>query len=183
MFAFVLGVYFADMSSKSANYCWPSRTNDIGLLLLCEVAIGSPNELKGADYSAASLPSGKNSVKGLGRCVPDPSKETRDHLYKDRSSRKTDSPLANRSSGSLILLKIVSENQFSGKTYFIQLPPGCLTGLSCRWAPEPTARRLAACRCSTTSTSSTTFLRSKCATWPRSSSTTNERQTDHCQLQ
>ena len=100
IFEFVLGVYFADMSSKSANYCWPSYTNNIGLLLLCEVAIGSPNELKGADYSAASLPSGKNSVKGLGRCVPDPSMETRDHLYKDRSSRKTDSLLANRFSGS-----------------------------------------------------------------------------------
>ena len=28
-----------------------------------------------------------------------------------------------RSSGSPILLKIVSENRFSGKTYFIQLPP------------------------------------------------------------
>ena len=31
--------------------------------------------------------------------------------------------LANRSVGSPILLKIVSENPFSGKTYFIQLPP------------------------------------------------------------
>ena len=77
IFEFVLGVYFADMSSKSANYCWPSYTNNIGLLLLCEVAIGSPNELKGADYNAASLPKGKDSVKGLGRCVPDPKKETK----------------------------------------------------------------------------------------------------------
>ena len=29
-----------------------------------------------------------------------------------------------RSSGSPILLEIVSENRFSGKTYFIQLVPG-----------------------------------------------------------
>ena len=36
--------------------------------------------------------------------------KTRDELYKNRSSRKTDSLLANRSSGSPILLKIVSEN-------------------------------------------------------------------------
>lgn len=32
------GVYFADMSSKSANYCFTSRAKNIGLLLLCEVS-------------------------------------------------------------------------------------------------------------------------------------------------
>ena len=31
------GVYFADMSSKSANYCYPTRAKNIGLVLLCEV--------------------------------------------------------------------------------------------------------------------------------------------------
>ena len=39
-------------------------------------------------------------------------------LYKNRSSRKTDSQKEKRSSGSPILLQIVSDNQFSGKTYF-----------------------------------------------------------------
>ena len=39
-------------------------------------------------------------------------------MYKNRSSRKTDSHSEKRSSGSPILLKIVSENQFSGKTNF-----------------------------------------------------------------
>ena len=34
------GVYFADMSSKSANYCFTSRENSTGILLLCEVALG-----------------------------------------------------------------------------------------------------------------------------------------------
>lgn len=33
------GLYFADVCSKSANYCCPTRINDIGLLLLCEVSI------------------------------------------------------------------------------------------------------------------------------------------------
>ena len=42
----------------------------------------------------------------------------RDELYRNRSSRKTYSQLEKRSSGSPILLKIISENQFSGKTYF-----------------------------------------------------------------
>ena len=35
------GIYFADMVSKSANYCFASRSNPRGLLLLCEVALGS----------------------------------------------------------------------------------------------------------------------------------------------
>ena len=41
-----------------------------------------------------------------------------DELYKNRSSRKTDSQSEKRSSQSPILMKIVSENRFSGKTYF-----------------------------------------------------------------
>lgn len=31
------GIYFADMSSKSANYCFANQKNDQGLLLLSEV--------------------------------------------------------------------------------------------------------------------------------------------------
>jgi len=31
------GVYFADMSSKSANYCFATKSKSVGLLLLCEV--------------------------------------------------------------------------------------------------------------------------------------------------
>ena len=41
----------------------------------------------------------------------------RDELNKNRSSRKTDFQEGKRSSGSPILLKILSENRFSGKTY------------------------------------------------------------------
>ena len=39
-YMFGKGVYFADMVSKSANYCWTSQSNPIGLMLLCEVALG-----------------------------------------------------------------------------------------------------------------------------------------------
>ena len=42
----------------------------------------------------------------------------RDELNKNRSSRKTDFQEGKGSSGSPILLKILSENRFSGKTYF-----------------------------------------------------------------
>lgn len=33
------GLYFADVSSKSANYCFPTKTETEGLLLLCEVSL------------------------------------------------------------------------------------------------------------------------------------------------
>uniref|UniRef100_A0A8C4RPM7 Poly [ADP-ribose] polymerase n=1 Tax=Erpetoichthys calabaricus TaxID=27687 RepID=A0A8C4RPM7_ERPCA len=66
------GIYFADMSSKSANYCFANRQKNVGLLLLSEVALGECNELLAADYDAASLPSGKHSTKGLGKRAPDP---------------------------------------------------------------------------------------------------------------
>ncbi|XP_057713748.1 poly [ADP-ribose] polymerase 2 isoform X2 [Corythoichthys intestinalis] len=66
------GIYFADMSSKSANYCFASDHNRVGLLLLCEVALGNSNELLNADYHANNLPEGKHSTKGIGRTGPDP---------------------------------------------------------------------------------------------------------------
>jgi poly [ADP-ribose] polymerase len=36
-YMFGKGVYFADMFSKSANYCYASETSRSGVLLLCEV--------------------------------------------------------------------------------------------------------------------------------------------------
>lgn len=71
-YMFGKGIYFADMSSKSANYCFASQKNNQGLLLLSEVALGDSNELLDADYNADQLPSGKHSTKGLGQTAPDP---------------------------------------------------------------------------------------------------------------
>ncbi|XP_037537826.1 poly [ADP-ribose] polymerase 2 [Nematolebias whitei] len=71
-YMFGKGIYFADMSSKSANYCFANQSNHVGLLLLCEVALGDCNELLDADYEANNLPAGKHSTKGLGRTGPDP---------------------------------------------------------------------------------------------------------------
>uniref|UniRef100_A0A673J6D9 Poly [ADP-ribose] polymerase n=1 Tax=Sinocyclocheilus rhinocerous TaxID=307959 RepID=A0A673J6D9_9TELE len=71
-YMFGKGIYFADMSSKSANYCFANQKNNQGLLLLSEVALGNSNELLDADYSADQLPSGKHSTKGLGQTAPDP---------------------------------------------------------------------------------------------------------------
>ncbi|XP_074838450.1 poly [ADP-ribose] polymerase 2 isoform X3 [Carettochelys insculpta] len=71
-YMFGKGIYFADMSSKSANYCFASRRRDVGLLLLCEVALGECQELLEANPDAGQLPPGKHSTKGLGRMAPDP---------------------------------------------------------------------------------------------------------------
>jgi len=40
-YMFGKGIYFADMVSKSANYCMASLNNNTGLLLLCDVALGN----------------------------------------------------------------------------------------------------------------------------------------------
>ena len=72
-YMFGKGVYFADMCSKSANYCFTSPSNNTGLILLCEVALGDMNQLYYADYYASNLPQGKLSTKGCGKTSPDSS--------------------------------------------------------------------------------------------------------------
>jgi poly [ADP-ribose] polymerase len=54
------GVYFADMVSKSANYCGASKENNEALILLCDVALGEFNDKYYADYNANLLPAGKH---------------------------------------------------------------------------------------------------------------------------
>uniref|UniRef100_A0A1Y1KWX6 Poly [ADP-ribose] polymerase n=1 Tax=Photinus pyralis TaxID=7054 RepID=A0A1Y1KWX6_PHOPY len=73
-YMFGKGIYFADMVSKSANYCCTSSVDNTGLMLLSEVALGEMHELYNASY-IEKLPKGKHSVKGVGRTEPDP-KET-----------------------------------------------------------------------------------------------------------
>ncbi|XP_064601493.1 LOW QUALITY PROTEIN: poly [ADP-ribose] polymerase 1-like [Liolophura sinensis] len=71
-YMFGKGIYFADMVSKSANYCRTSKSDPVGLMLLCEVALGNMHELTGASY-ITKLPKGKHSTKGVGMTAPDPS--------------------------------------------------------------------------------------------------------------
>jgi poly [ADP-ribose] polymerase 2/3/4 len=69
-YMFGKGVYFADMISKSANYCFTSKENNTGVLLLCEVALGNFNEKIHSDYNAGNLPKNKHSTKGCGINAP-----------------------------------------------------------------------------------------------------------------
>lgn len=64
------GIYFADMSSKSVNYCYAEQTDDVGLLLLCEVELGPwMHEEAEANFDAQTEmnEAGELSVLGLGR--------------------------------------------------------------------------------------------------------------------
>ncbi|KAF9608108.1 hypothetical protein IFM89_006035 [Coptis chinensis] len=71
-YMFGKGVYFADMVSKSAQYCYTDKKNPVGLMLLSEVALGNVCELKKASYMDKP-PRGKHSTKGLGKTIPQPS--------------------------------------------------------------------------------------------------------------
>ncbi|KAJ3678554.1 hypothetical protein LUZ60_002357 [Juncus effusus] len=68
-YMFGKGVYFADLVSKSAQYCFVDKKEPVGLMLLSEVALGDMYELKGAKYMDKP-PKGKHSTKGVGRTVP-----------------------------------------------------------------------------------------------------------------
>lgn len=70
-YMFGKGVYFADMFSKSANYCFASRDSSSGVLLLCEVALGDTVDLLHSNCHANILPEGKLSTKGVGGTAPD----------------------------------------------------------------------------------------------------------------
>ncbi|RCN44674.1 Poly(ADP-ribose) polymerase catalytic domain protein [Ancylostoma caninum] len=72
-YMFGKGVYFADMVSKSANYCRVGQGED-GLMLLCDVALGKVKpEVNAAMHSLETI-EGYNSVQGLGSTEPNPNK-------------------------------------------------------------------------------------------------------------
>ena len=76
-YMFGKGVYFADMVSKSANYCSGTRESPKVVLLLCDVALGEQYDRISSEYEAAerSRAKGKHSTLGLGKTAPDPSFE------------------------------------------------------------------------------------------------------------
>lgn len=72
-YMFGKGIYLADMSSKSANYCNAYSSNGHALLLLCEAELGKPMQtLTDADYDAGenAKKQGMLSTWGQGRTGP-----------------------------------------------------------------------------------------------------------------
>lgn len=72
-YMFDKGIYLADMSSKSINYCVPSITDGTALLLLCEAELGKPmQELTNAEYNAASHAKAKGVWSTFGKGLTGP---------------------------------------------------------------------------------------------------------------
>jgi poly [ADP-ribose] polymerase len=72
-YMFGKGVYLADTSSKSANYCCPYNSGGMGLLLLCDAELGAPMlELDRGNYNAGedAIKAGKIATLGKGSQVP-----------------------------------------------------------------------------------------------------------------
>ncbi|PYH40704.1 putative poly(ADP)-ribose polymerase PARP [Aspergillus saccharolyticus JOP 1030-1] len=72
-YMFGKGVYLADMSSKSANYCCASGSGGKGLLLLCDAELGDPMlELEHGNFHAGedAAKQGKIATLGRGRSIP-----------------------------------------------------------------------------------------------------------------
>ena len=72
-YAFGKGVYLADMSTKSANYCVSGSSGGHGLLLLCEAELGNPmyELLKGDPTAEEKCKQAKCiSTRGNGKTVP-----------------------------------------------------------------------------------------------------------------
>ncbi|KAF5936711.1 hypothetical protein HYC85_024217 [Camellia sinensis] len=98
-YMFGKGVYFADLVSKSAQYCFTDRKNPVGLMLLSEVALGDIYELKKAKYMDKP-PQGKHSTKGLGKNIPQES----DHVkWKDEVTVPCGKPVASNIKASELL--------------------------------------------------------------------------------
>jgi len=73
-YMFGKGVYFANMISKSAQYCHATPDDPVAVLVLCEVALGEQLPLLDADQNAPERckAAGKDSVLGVGLVTPDP---------------------------------------------------------------------------------------------------------------
>ncbi|KAI1348248.1 poly polymerase catalytic domain-containing protein [Xylaria sp. FL0043] len=74
-YMFGKGIYLADMSSKSANYCCSYISNGHALLLLCEAELGDPIQtLTGASYNAGDTAKANNMLSTWGQGSTGPSK-------------------------------------------------------------------------------------------------------------
>jgi poly [ADP-ribose] polymerase len=72
-YMFGKGIYLADMSSKSANYCCAYSSGGTALLLLCEAELGDPmHELTDSSYTAGedAKAKGMHSTWGKGQTAP-----------------------------------------------------------------------------------------------------------------
>ncbi|KAJ9438165.1 Poly polymerase [Diplonema papillatum] len=68
-YMFGKGVYFADMATKSGNYCRASSQSDVGFMSINQVALGDMHKLNAAQYMEKP-PKGTHSTWGWGKYQP-----------------------------------------------------------------------------------------------------------------
>eukprot|EP01059_Diplonema_ambulator_P008230 TRINITY_DN1777_c0_g2_i2.p1 TRINITY_DN1777_c0_g2~~TRINITY_DN1777_c0_g2_i2.p1 ORF type:complete len:726 (+),score=343.48 TRINITY_DN1777_c0_g2_i2:114-2180(+) len=68
-YMFGKGVYFADVATKSGNYCHTSKQSNVGFMTLNEVAMGNIHKLTAAKYMDKP-PKGYDSTMGVGKSEP-----------------------------------------------------------------------------------------------------------------
>jgi poly [ADP-ribose] polymerase len=72
-YMFGKAIYLSDLVEKSAPYCYPDPETGMGLLLICDTALGESLELNRPEF-ITKLPDGKSSAKALAKFQPDPTK-------------------------------------------------------------------------------------------------------------
>jgi hypothetical protein len=70
-YLFGKGVYFADQSGKSANYCRSYLSNGTGVFVMCEVALGKQHQVLAPTHSEYLAP-GTHSCMAVGNTRPNP---------------------------------------------------------------------------------------------------------------
>lgn len=70
-YMFGKGVYFADIVSKSANYCATNKNDNVGFLMACQVALGDMYDRTAAEF-VKKLDPRYQSCRGVGLSQPDP---------------------------------------------------------------------------------------------------------------
>ena len=65
-FNFGRGVYFTDFFYKASQYCRPYLSDNNCLIIVCEVALGTPQSLLSTNTEAHNLPNGCHSTECLG---------------------------------------------------------------------------------------------------------------------
>lgn len=81
------------MAAKSAPYTCSALSNNVGLLLLCEVALGNSKVYYEPDYDAENVPKGFHSTSAVGECIPDPKKS---HIIEKEIVVPTGKPIKNK---------------------------------------------------------------------------------------
>ncbi|KNC51314.1 poly synthetase 2 [Thecamonas trahens ATCC 50062] len=75
-YMFGKGIYGTDMVSKAAQYCWATKTADVGLLVLAEFALGTSYKARAAE-PLDGPPPGTHSTHGEGKTRTNPK-----HVFK-----------------------------------------------------------------------------------------------------